>query len=293
MTDPVRLREGAEDTLVRALLDSANDDRSAADGAQRALIALGTAASAVAAASSAGASTSGGTGATSAIGTTHGAGGTLLSAGGATGATGSAAAGVGAVATSAKLAAVVLTLAVGAGAVASLRGVPTRAAETTGHHATVAPTEARATDLPRRAPNRAEAAREGSAKEADEASSSRALAATSEGSPEATAGRQNAASRAVHVPKTDDLSAEVALVDRARSALRHGELTQVDAAVREHERRFPRGSLAPEVRLLRVERVAADGDRAALEREIQRYRDEAPSPIYLRRAERLLDGRGP
>lgn len=61
----------------------------------------------------------------------------------------------------------------------------------------------------------------------------------------------------------DDLAAEIALLAKARAALRSGDGSAAMARLDEHARRFPRGTLAPERTVTRVRALCALGGPSA------------------------------
>jgi hypothetical protein len=71
-------------------------------------------------------------------------------------------------------------------------------------------------------------------------------------------------SRAAVPPRAPDtLAAEVALLGDAKRALESGQTAAAFAAIAEHDRRFPHGSLGQEAAALRIEATARGGDRTA------------------------------
>ncbi len=76
------------------------------------------------------------------------------------------------------------------------------------------------------------------------------------------------------------LSAELALLDRAREALASGDAAGALAATRTHGRRFPHGALAPERESLAIAALCALGRRDAARSRAQRFLEQHPtSPL--------------
>ena len=76
------------------------------------------------------------------------------------------------------------------------------------------------------------------------------------------------------------LSAELALLDRARKALASGDAAGALAATRTHGRRFPHGALAPERESLAIAALCALGRRDAARSRAQRFLERHPtSPL--------------
>jgi hypothetical protein len=81
---------------------------------------------------------------------------------------------------------------------------------------------------------------------------------------------------------------EVATLDQARTVLGHGDPARALSILDEYARRFPRGALAPEAAVLRIEALVAAGDRAAATRAAQSFLRANPSSPYAQRIESLL-----
>lgn len=78
---------------------------------------------------------------------------------------------------------------------------------------------------------------------------------------------------------------EVALLDDARAAIGRGDVAGARAALTEHARRFPRGSLHPEAAVLRIEVALNAGSRAeaaALARDFLRTHEGSPHASKVR-----------
>lgn len=78
----------------------------------------------------------------------------------------------------------------------------------------------------------------------------------------------------------DDLEAESALVRRARAALRDGDARAALAALDEHGRRFPGGTLAEERDVQRVRAFCAAGDTARAERAARAFVEAHPGSVH-------------
>lgn len=78
-----------------------------------------------------------------------------------------------------------------------------------------------------------------------------------------------------------DLSAERALVERARSALARGDAAGALAAVERHEREFSRGQLVEEREVLAVQALAASGRAQEAAERGARFRKAYPTSLLL------------
>ena len=81
---------------------------------------------------------------------------------------------------------------------------------------------------------------------------------------------------------------EVATLDEARTALAQGDAARALSTLEGYARRFPRGVLAPEAAVLRIEALVAAGDRPAATRTAQSFLRENPASPYAQRIESLL-----
>jgi hypothetical protein len=88
--------------------------------------------------------------------------------------------------------------------------------------------------------------------------------------------------------KGDTFSAQLALIDRARSLAVAGDLAGTLRSVDEYDRRFPGGLLSEEALLLRVEVVAASGGRAAAAHLARQFLAEYPRSVHADRLRPLL-----
>jgi outer membrane protein assembly factor BamD (BamD/ComL family) len=84
---------------------------------------------------------------------------------------------------------------------------------------------------------------------------------------------QDVTPRARATAPSDDaaLLAEIALLDRARNALRERASARAVALLEQHARRFARGELAPEAAALRIEALVQRGSHAEAEALAQRF----------------------
>lgn len=84
------------------------------------------------------------------------------------------------------------------------------------------------------------------------------------------------------------LREEVALMDRARRALAAGDTARALAALDQHQRSFPSGTLGQEAKLLRIEALARSGDRAAARALGERFLSEHPDTPHRKRIQNRL-----
>ncbi len=85
----------------------------------------------------------------------------------------------------------------------------------------------------------------------------------------------------IHGASSDALLQEqVGLVDRARSLVASGDANGALRAVDAYEHRFPRGLLSEEASLLRIQAMAARGDRGAAAILAQRFRTMYPRSVH-------------
>lgn len=87
---------------------------------------------------------------------------------------------------------------------------------------------------------------------------------------------------------TNDVAAEVRLVERARRALASGDLTEANAILDDYERSFPHGSLAQEAAILRIDALARSGDRVATERAVAAYLAAHPRSPHAARLRAMI-----
>jgi hypothetical protein len=84
----------------------------------------------------------------------------------------------------------------------------------------------------------------------------------------------------IHGASSDALQEQVGLVDRARSLVASGDANGALRAVDAYEHRFPRGLLSEEASLLRIQAMAARGDRGAAAMLAQRFRTMYPRSVH-------------
>ena len=88
------------------------------------------------------------------------------------------------------------------------------------------------------------------------------------------------------------LAPELALLDAARRALDGGNPARSIALLDQYASEFPRGRLAPEARVLRIEATAQHGDRAEANRLAREFLRDDPESPHAERVHRLeaVDG---
>jgi hypothetical protein len=84
------------------------------------------------------------------------------------------------------------------------------------------------------------------------------------------------------------IAEEVALVDRARHALRQGRAGEAFDTLSLHQSRWPNGALATEVRVLRVEALLRLGQRASAQRDAKAFIAVQPNSRYAARLRELF-----
>jgi outer membrane protein assembly factor BamD (BamD/ComL family) len=87
---------------------------------------------------------------------------------------------------------------------------------------------------------------------------------------------------------TASLSAELSLIETARTALREGRARDALAALDEHRSRFARGAFEEEAAVLRIEALAKAGDSATASRLARSFLDTRPHSPYASRVRRAL-----
>jgi hypothetical protein len=90
------------------------------------------------------------------------------------------------------------------------------------------------------------------------------------------------------VKRTPTLDEEVALVDRARTAINAKDPAAALAAIREHRAIFSGGALVPEADALEIEATFAAGDRERASALKKAFDQKHPSSVLRGRLERLL-----
>jgi len=96
---------------------------------------------------------------------------------------------------------------------------------------------------------------------------------------------------AVAARPVDDsaLDAELALIEGAHGALARGDTTSAQADLARHARLHPRGRLTPEREALRVQCLAANGDRDAAEAARVRFHQRFPASVLGAAVDRAVD----
>jgi outer membrane protein assembly factor BamD (BamD/ComL family) len=89
------------------------------------------------------------------------------------------------------------------------------------------------------------------------------------------------------------LPAEIALLDQARGAVAAGEPARALAILDGYTVRFPRGAMAPEATVLRIEALVKAGDRPAATRFADAFLATAPTSPYTTRIQSLLTTANP
>jgi hypothetical protein len=88
-------------------------------------------------------------------------------------------------------------------------------------------------------------------------------------------------------PKTDALERESRLLVAARAALRSGDVARAGATLSELEARFPRGMLGQEREVLKIELMAARGDRAGAAQRAERFVAAHPNSPHVKNLSRF------
>jgi hypothetical protein len=89
---------------------------------------------------------------------------------------------------------------------------------------------------------------------------------------------------------SDDLGRELESLDEARAALRSGDAARCLELLREHTRKFPRQRMAVEASVLRIEALAASGNREAARKAGREFLARHPKGPYAQRVSSLIDG---
>jgi hypothetical protein len=89
-------------------------------------------------------------------------------------------------------------------------------------------------------------------------------------------------------PVADGAALELALLERARSAVASGEFSTALGAIAEHQRRFPAGRLQEEREALRVKTLVALGRKDEARRVAERFRSRFPRSVLLPRIEAAI-----
>lgn len=85
-----------------------------------------------------------------------------------------------------------------------------------------------------------------------------------------------------------DLREEIALMDQARTALRSGAPTRALTALEQYRTRYPRGSFGQEARVLRIEALAASGNRTRALAEANAFLAHNPNSPHSERLRRII-----
>jgi hypothetical protein len=85
---------------------------------------------------------------------------------------------------------------------------------------------------------------------------------------------------------------EIELITRAREALTRGDTGACIAAVNLHDREFPNGRFGPEATVMRIEALAAAGDREGARARAEDFLGKNPSSLYEPRVRSLLAAMG-
>jgi hypothetical protein len=92
-----------------------------------------------------------------------------------------------------------------------------------------------------------------------------------------------AAPRTARASREAGLNEELALLDKARFAVRSGHPSDALARLDEHSARFPKGSLALEAQVLRVQALAGAGRREEASRRAKRILSRSPNSVVAQR----------
>lgn len=109
--------------------------------------------------------------------------------------------------------------------------------------------------------------------------------------PAVDAGTLKATRPSGQAPDTDDLTAELALLDAARKALTAKDAAQALGALTKYDAAFPRGSMKSDAQLLRLEALLLAGRRAEAETLGKKLSSTTDSELVRERVRRLLDAR--
>jgi hypothetical protein len=104
--------------------------------------------------------------------------------------------------------------------------------------------------------------------------------------------KPSARSRSVVSPDRDSLPLELEALDRARSALAGGDASRALALLDEYGTRFPKARLRAESAVLRIEALAASGQKVAAIRLARQQLAREPNGPYARRVRSLLEKAG-
>lgn len=99
-----------------------------------------------------------------------------------------------------------------------------------------------------------------------------------------------APARAASSAGNPSIEEQIALVERARSAVANRKPAAALAALDEYQRRFPAGVLGQEATLLRIETLLASGDKATATRLGRRFLERYPRSPMAARVKTLIEG---
>lgn len=102
------------------------------------------------------------------------------------------------------------------------------------------------------------------------------------------AARAAARTASVPSPASDEVRAQVVLVDRARALVNAGNAVGALRMIDDYHRRFPAGLLSEEASLLRIQAVYARGDRAGAGALVRRFRVDYPRSVYADKVQSML-----
>lgn len=88
--------------------------------------------------------------------------------------------------------------------------------------------------------------------------------------------------------KTIDLREEIRQLDQARAQIRSGSAAQALTTISHYRAQFPRGSFLQEASVLRIEALAASGNRAMATADAKRFLAQHPRSPHADRLERLI-----
>ncbi len=91
---------------------------------------------------------------------------------------------------------------------------------------------------------------------------------------------------------TLQLSEEIRLIDSARSSVRNGEPRSALRALNQYRTRFPQGRFSLEATALRIEALAASGERAKARVLAQRFIQHHPKSLLVERVRKYATGGG-
>jgi len=105
--------------------------------------------------------------------------------------------------------------------------------------------------------------------------------------PDSRAPSKEAPARAAN-PVSDPLSLELSAIEAARSALARRDYSRALRLLDEHRKRFPKANLMAEATVLRIEALAASGEKQAAARQGKAFLARDPNGPYARRVRSLI-----